>query len=229
MASERIKALLIEDTEVDATLIKALLAQSGEVKFDVARVSTMGEAATLLSRFRVDVILLDLNLPDSRELASFRKVSDLAAGCPIVILTSLEDEGIAIQAVKEGAQDYLYKTSMTSDVMVRAVRYAIERQKIKLELSETVRSLQKALGEVKALRGLLPICSSCKKVRDDQGYWSQVEVYLSERSGLDFTHSMCPGCHREHYPEVFYKTGGGASGEIAKSGYGAHDDGHEDR
>ena len=68
-------------------------------------------------------------------------------------------------------------------------------------LQDTVAQLEKALVEVKTLRGILPICSFCKKIRDDDGYWNQVEVYVKERSDADFSHSICPDCMEEHYTE----------------------------
>jgi hypothetical protein len=69
------------------------------------------------------------------------------------------------------------------------------------KLHDTVSKLERAVGEVKTLRGILPICSFCKKIRDDEGYWNQVEVYVKERSDADFSHSICPDCMKEHYPE----------------------------
>ncbi|MCF8109730.1 MAG: GAF domain-containing protein [Desulfohalobiaceae bacterium] len=70
--------------------------------------------------------------------------------------------------------------------------------------------LQKALGQVKTLKGLLPICANCKKIRDDQGYWKQVESYIGERSETEFSHGLCPECEQTLYPELQDdKTGGG--------------------
>ncbi len=69
-------------------------------------------------------------------------------------------------------------------------------------LHDTVAKLESALAEVKTLRGILPICSFCKKIRDDDGYWSQVEVYVKDHSDADFTHGICPACMKEHYPEL---------------------------
>ncbi len=66
-------------------------------------------------------------------------------------------------------------------------------------LTDTVARLKKALEEVKTLRGIIPICSFCKKIRDDKGYWSQVEVYVKERSHASFSHGVCPECMEEHY------------------------------
>ncbi len=78
-----------------------------------------------------------------------------------------------------------------------------DRQMAEEELAKTVRELQDALTKVKTLSGLLPICASCKKIRDDGGYWTQVEVYLRDHSAVDFTHSICPDCAAKLYPELY--------------------------
>ena len=72
-----------------------------------------------------------------------------------------------------------------------------------VKLQETVWSLEKALNEVKTLRGIVPICSFCKKIRDDKGYWNQVEVYIRERLDAKFSHGICPECIKEHYPDEY--------------------------
>ena len=71
------------------------------------------------------------------------------------------------------------------------------------KISRLVAQLREALAKVKILSGLLPICASCKKIRDDGGYWTQVEVYVREHSDADFTHSICPECAAKLYPEFF--------------------------
>ncbi|MBN1849725.1 MAG: hypothetical protein JW932_14205 [Deltaproteobacteria bacterium] len=74
---------------------------------------------------------------------------------------------------------------------------------ILVKLNKTVENLQKALREVRVLRGILPICSFCKKIRDDDGYWRQVEVYVKEHSDADFSHSICPDCMKKNYPNIY--------------------------
>lgn len=69
-------------------------------------------------------------------------------------------------------------------------------------LNDTVEKLQKTLSEVKILRGIIPICSYCKKIRDDKGYWNQVENYVRERSDAEFSHGICPVCMKKHYPDI---------------------------
>lgn len=79
----------------------------------------------------------------------------------------------------------------------------VEREKAEQELAKLVGELQEALTQVKTLSGLLPICASCKKIRDDRGYWTQVEVYVRDHSHAEFTHSICPECAKKLYPEIF--------------------------
>ena len=74
---------------------------------------------------------------------------------------------------------------------------------MKLENESLIQELKNALAQVKTLGGLLPICSHCKKIRDDKGYWNQIEAYLHEHSDADFSHSICPECFKEHYPRAY--------------------------
>jgi hypothetical protein len=78
----------------------------------------------------------------------------------------------------------------------------IERKRVEGERERLVLDLQKALAEVKALSGLLPICASCKKIRDDKGYWRQIEAYIGEHSEAEFSHSICPECVKKMYPDL---------------------------
>jgi len=80
-----------------------------------------------------------------------------------------------------------------------------ERIKTQEEKEKVITELKKAMEEIKTLNGLLPICSYCKKIRDDTGYWNQLEVYIKQHSDADFSHSICPDCAREHFPEIYDK------------------------
>ncbi len=80
----------------------------------------------------------------------------------------------------------------------------IERSAAEAERDKTILNLEKALEEVNALRGILPICSYCKKVRDDKGYWEQVDIYIHKHSQADISHGICPACAKKHYPDLFH-------------------------
>ncbi len=87
--------------------------------------------------------------------------------------------------------------------MVAVARDITERKKAENDREELIDELKGALDEVKALSGLLPICFSCKKIRDDDGYWNQIEVYIRDRSDADFSHGICPDCAKKLYPKYF--------------------------
>ncbi len=92
--------------------------------------------------------------------------------------------------------------------IVQMIEYCIdisERKKAAAEREKLIHDLQQALQDVKTLSGLLPICSSCRKVRDDQGYWNNLEQYISEHSGAEFSHGICPECAERLYPGYFNK------------------------
>jgi len=80
------------------------------------------------------------------------------------------------------------------------ISYRVMRRDL-AEREGLIERLRNALSDVKTLRGLIPICASCKKIRDDQGYWERIETYISERSEAEFSHGICPGCMKELYPE----------------------------
>jgi PAS domain S-box-containing protein len=83
------------------------------------------------------------------------------------------------------------------------IRDITERKRAKEERERLVLELQEALAKIKTLRGLIPICASCKKIRDDEGYWNQLETYIQERSEAEFSHGLCPECAKNLYPEFF--------------------------
>ena len=76
------------------------------------------------------------------------------------------------------------------------------KELFKKEREKLINDLQKAFKEIKTLRGILPLCSFCKKIRYDKGYWEQVDVYIHKHSQADISHSTCPECAKEHYPDL---------------------------
>jgi len=81
------------------------------------------------------------------------------------------------------------------------LRDITERKQREKEREEMITELQTALEQIKTLKGIVPICAHCKKIRDDKGYWEQVEAYVSKHSDAQFSHSICPDCRKEHYPQ----------------------------
>ena len=122
--------LLVEDNPGDARLLRAHLADVPGQPFDLIHTTTLTQALSRIAQGRVDLVLLDLSLPDSKGLETFRAANAAAPEVPIIVLSGLEDEGLAIQTVHEGAQDYLNKRDLDSRLLARAIKYSIERKQV---------------------------------------------------------------------------------------------------
>ncbi len=129
MGNRPISILLIEDNPGDAKLIQEFLAQAKDVEFDLVCAERLAAGHKHLQDGGIDVVLLDLALPDSQGLATFREIRKHAPGVPVVILSGVEDDALAMQAVREGAQDYLVKGNVKAHSLVRVIRYTIERHR----------------------------------------------------------------------------------------------------
>ncbi|MEH2172940.1 hybrid sensor histidine kinase/response regulator [Nostoc sp.] len=147
VVSYSVKILLIEDNLASARLLQEFLTQAQSQEFTLVHVMRLGEALQELSQCNYDVILLDLTLPDSQGLSSLPPLIDRAPSTPIVVLTNTNDEELAIEAVRQGAQDYLVKRQVNVDVLVRSLRYAIERKQVLESLRTVNETLQTRVEE----------------------------------------------------------------------------------
>lgn len=199
-----IKVLLIDDEPAQVWLVREHL-RSMAVKtgkpIDLIHAESLKEGLELLEQNDVHVVLLDLSLPDSLGISTLNKAHTQFPSVPIVVLTSLEDEDLGLQLIHFGAQDYLVKGQAGSLILYRTIRYAIERKQAETEREQLIQELKEALAQVKTLSGLLPICSGCKKIRDDQGYWNRIENYISKHSDAEFSHGICPDCAQRYFPD----------------------------
>jgi diguanylate cyclase (GGDEF)-like protein/PAS domain S-box-containing protein len=134
MNSKPLSMLLIEDDPGFRDFVVQMLSEPGNSVFHIEQSQTLGEGFDVLNREKVDVVLLDLILPDNEGINTFSLIKEKHPDLPIVILTSLEDEKMAVEAVKNGAQDYLFKMQVKGDVLIRSLRYAVERKRVQEEL-----------------------------------------------------------------------------------------------
>lgn len=130
MSIKPIKVLLIEDNRGDYILILQMLDKSENADFEITHSKELANGLKILENGHVDVVLLDLGLPDSQGLESFKSIFKKYHYIPIIILTGLADEEIGIKSIKYGAQDYLVKGEFDGKLLARAIQYAIERKKL---------------------------------------------------------------------------------------------------
>ncbi|MCI0601891.1 PAS domain S-box protein [bacterium] len=135
--SEGVHALLVEDNAGDTLLVQEYLVSDSNYKFLLNACSRLSEAMELLSKACFDIVLLDLSLPDSHGLDCVSRISGVCGDAPIVVLTSLDDEGLAKQALRQGAKDYLIKDQISPQVLQRSILYAIERKGAVQALAES--------------------------------------------------------------------------------------------
>ncbi len=142
MNEKKFHILLIEDNPGDARLIKELLLEVNSFDFELKWALTLSEGLDMLNPEDTDIVLLDLSLPDSHGMDTFSKVYHYAASVPVIVLSGFSDEMIAVQSVREGAQDYLVKGEVNGNLLVRAMIYAAERK----QAGEALRLKDKALA-----------------------------------------------------------------------------------
>lgn len=130
------RVVLVEDNPAEARLIQELLRDTDPTAFLIEHTETLGKALPLLNGGEADAVLLDLTLPDSRGLQTVERVREGAPHVPIVVLTGVDDDTIGVEAVKCGAQDYLSKNHATGDLLMRTLRYAIERHRVRTEIQQ---------------------------------------------------------------------------------------------
>jgi signal transduction histidine kinase len=153
------KVLLVEDNSGDIRLLQEMFSEDSPLSFEMASVGSMAEAEKHLAANAADILLLDLGLPDAQGLAAIRRARSAAPGVPLVVLTGMDDEGLAAQSLQEGAQDYLIKGEIETRGLLRALRYAGERkrlERLKDEFVSTVsHELRTPLTSIAASLGLL--------------------------------------------------------------------------
>ncbi len=168
------------------------------------------EALGLSLEYDFALVLLDVQMPEMNgfEVADFLRKNEKTKHFPIIFITAIsKEESFVCKGYGSGAVDYLRKPFEPEILKSKVTIFCqMHRQKILLqrqlqEIKENKERLEKQLKEIIVLRGMLPICSNCKMIRDDHGYWETIEVYIREHSEAEFTHSICPKCAKILYPD----------------------------
>ena len=188
-ATERIKVLLIEDNPGDARLIELMLGEAGGELFEIESVDRLATGLHRLRQNGIAVILLDLSLPDSRGLATFSQLHAAAPGLPIIVLSGLNDTTVAVQAVHEGAQDFLIKGQVDGQLLARAMRYAIERKRLTEQLGRYAEELRSKNAQLEADFNM---AREIQEIFLPHQYPTFPQWVAPEESALRFSHRYLP-------------------------------------
>ena len=187
------RILIAEDDAVYRRVLGSRLAKWG---YDVVAASDGSEAWQVLqAEDRPHLAILDWMMPGMDGLEVCRRVREADDPEPtyIILLTAKDSTEDIVSGLQAGANDYIAKPADREELRVRG-QVGVRVVELQLALADRVSELEQALSEVQQLQGLIPICSYCKKVRDDQNYWQQVESYIAKRSEAEFSHGICPDC-----------------------------------
>jgi phosphoserine phosphatase RsbU/P len=195
------KILIAEDDLTSRFMLASVLQKCG---YQISEAGNGQEAWQALQKDDAPrVAIFDWVMPEMDGLELIRKVRAIPSDNPIyiIMLTSRNLKADIIIALDAGADDYLSKPFVPEELIAR-VKVGFRMVRMQDRLARQVKELQNALQQNKILRGILPICMFCKKIRNDQGYWDQVEAYVSKHSPAEFSHGICPDCMKSHYPDV---------------------------
>lgn len=176
---------------------KVLVAENGSVGLDLFR------------RFTPDLVVTDIRMPVMDGLRMAHVIRESNPEVRIIATTAHSDTSYLLEAIEAGIDYYVLKPIDLNKLVgaiekcsrdIRA-RKALEQHH--QEREKLIAELQAALDEITTLRGILPICSFCKDIRNDKGYWERVDAYIARHTDVDFTHSICPSCLKKQYPEYY--------------------------
>ena len=200
-----ISILYVEDEEVTRSAVARMLKRR---VLTVYEAENGREGLDLYKQYRPDIVISDIKMPLLDGMEMSKEIKALDKSSKIILTTAHSDANILINSIEVGIDKYIMKpldmASLFSSVEKCAENVMLEKkiQQQDKEKDELIAKLHDALDNVKKLSGLLPICSSCKKIRDDKGYWQQIESYIRERSEAQFSHGICPDCMKKLYPDL---------------------------
>lgn len=192
--------LIVDDSPENLNVLTCMLSKHG---YQV-RPAISGELALkAVRKAPPDLILLDIMMApgiDGYEVCRRLKASEQTRDIPVIFISALHDTANKVSAFDAGGVDYITKPFRIEEVLAR-INTHLALRNLQKHVEEKNAQLAEVLANVKTLRGLLPICASCKKIRDDQGYWKQLEEYIENHSEALFSHGLCPDCAEKLYAD----------------------------
>ncbi len=192
--------LIAEDDEASRFLLQNILEN---LQFQVIATADGKEAwETLNSSSQLHIAILDWEMPKLNGVEICRRLKNLERDTPVyvIILTGRDTKEDIVEGLDAGADDYITKPFDINELRSR-INVAVRMVRTQVSLAGKVVELEEALDHVKTLQGIIPICMHCHKIRNDHQAWDRLEIYIANHSEAQFSHSICPDCLEEHYPE----------------------------
>lgn len=192
--------LVVDDSHVALTLLAGVLAQAG---YDVRPTENGELALASVAAKPPELILLDIQMPGLDGFEVFRrlKAREESRDIPVMFISAATEMEKRVAGLRLGAVDFINKPFQLDELLARVATH-LELFRLRTKLAQQAADLRDALAKIKTLSGFIPICASCKKIRDDRGYWSQIEKYITEHSDAQFSHGICPDCAHRLYPNI---------------------------
>lgn len=188
--------LIADDDKVTLNVLNDTLTQAG---YDVLTAADGDQAWKKLQQSSTQLAVLDWVMPgmEGIEICQRAQKDPKLANRYFILLTGKSKTEDLVAGLQSGASDYLRKPFDEAELLAR-VEVGVRFIELQRKLGERVEELKKALAQVKRLEGLLPICSYCKRIRNEQDYWERVDNYISQHANVRFSHNICPECYVKH-------------------------------
>jgi response regulator RpfG family c-di-GMP phosphodiesterase len=200
-STDRVFRILVVEDDPDLLSITVQILRRAQ--YEVLEASDGAQGLRLALESRPDLVLSDMVLPkmNGAELCRQIKAAPELEGTFFVVLSAMRTSpGEQAEGLELGADGYIVRPIANRELLAR-VAALIRIKRAEDERDHLIEELKAALARIKTLSGLIPICTHCKKVRDDRGYWEQVEAFVSRHSDAEFTHGLCPVCVEKLYPD----------------------------
>jgi DNA-binding response OmpR family regulator len=192
-----VKILIAEDDLTSRRILQAILSKW---EYEVTATSDGLEALKALQvENSPPLAIVDWMMPGMDGVEFCRRIRQTQSLTPpyVILLTSKGEQEDIVAGLEAGANDYIRKPFDREELRAR-IRVGERVVELQFALADRIKMLEEALSKIKTLHGLLPICSYCKKIRNDQDYWQQIETYVADHSQAEFTHGICPDCVEKH-------------------------------
>lgn len=213
-----IKVLYVEDDISTQEEVANFLARR---RFQISRAGNGYEGLEEFKRQQPDLVISDICMPLMDGLEMIREIKQISPTVPCIITSAYNDASYLLKAIELGVEGYTLKPINLNQllaVLERCANTIVSKRELenhRLEQEKLIQELKAAMEKVKTLSGFIPICSGCKKIRNDKGFWEQVEAYIGRHSEAQFSHGLCPDCLKRIYPDYNPEKDGETEEEVS--------------